>query len=403
MDINERLSFFTGLVRCNYNLFLWNYDKDFKLLSTNCPKELISGDMIAVLGFSELLSAHVGQGNRNPLVLDTEFGLLWIAAFEYRDVSLHGMHLIGPAFTGRNTQLLIRKKLDSYNISVRLRSLIFRQLEEVPIIPSSALLQHAVMLHYSVTGTYIDTGSVCFSSSGPQENADEIELISGEHRGVYLAEQNLLAMIREGNPDYRKALDKCISLSSGIRTDSTDNLREQKNNGLVLLTLCSRASIEGGLNSSIAYTLYDFYAGRLEECLTAADATNLVREMLADYVDRVRSSRENEEISVQIQGILDYIAIHIKENLSLSELAARLGYTEYYFSHKFKQETGLSVNAYIRQKKIETAKLLLSGSRMGIQQISDELSFSSRSYFYSCFEKETGMSPSAYRERNARI
>lgn len=403
MNIGERLSFFTGLIRCNYNLFLWNYDKDFRLLSTNCPKELISGDMITALGFLTLLHAHVEQGNRNPLVLDTEFGLLWIAAFEYQDVSLRGMHLIGPAFTGKNTQLLIRKKLDSYNISVKLRSIISRQLEEVPIIPSTTLLQYAVMLHYSVTGAYITTDSVYFSSSGSQENTDDISLISGEHRGIYLAEQNLLSAIREGSPDYKKALDKCISLSNGIHTDSSDNLRENKNNALVLLTLCSRASMEGGLHSSVAYALYDLYAMQIEECRTTADATNLTRRLLADYVERVRQTREHAGISIQIQSILDYIAVHIKENLSLSELAERLGYTEYYFSHKFKQETGCSVNAYIRQKKVETAKLLLSGSHMSIQQISDELSFSSRSYFYSCFERETGMSPSAYRETYGKV
>lgn len=403
MNIDERLSFFTGLVRCNYNLFLWSYDKDFHLLSTNCPKELISGDMIAALGFLNLLHAHVERGSRNPLVLDTEFGLLWIAAFEYQDVSLHGMHLIGPAFTGKNTQLLIRKKLDSYNISVKLRSTIFRQLQEVPIIPSATLLQYALMLHYSVTGAYITTDNVCFSSNSSPEYTDDIHLISGEHRGIYLAEQQLLSAIREGNPDYKKALDKCISLSNGVLTGSSDNLRENKNNALVLLTLCSRASMEGGLHSSIAYTLYDLYAVQIEECQTTADVTNLSRRVLADYVERVRQTGEHADISLQIQSILDYIAVHIRENLSIAELAARLGYTEYYFSHKFKQETGCSVNAYIRHKKVEEAKLLLSGSDMNIQQISDELSFGSRSYFYSCFERETGMSPSAYREKYGKV
>ena len=53
---------------------------------------------------------------------------------------------------------------------------------------------------------------------------------------------------------------------------------------------------------------------------------------------------------------------------------------------------------YIRQKKTEEAKLLLSGTRMSISEISDELSFSSRSYFFSSFQKETGMSPTKYRQ-----
>ena len=81
-------------------------------------------------------------------------------------------------------------------------------------------------------------------------------------------------------------------------------------------------------------------------------------------------------------------------------LASQAGYTEYYFSHKFKQEMGLSVADYIRQEKVRQAKLLLSGTRMSIQEISDELNYGSRSYFSSTFQKETGISPSEYREQN---
>ena len=63
---------------------------------------------------------------------------------------------------------------------------------------------------------------------------------------------------------------------------------------------------------------------------------------------------------------------------------------------------GKSVNNYIRQKKTEEAKLLLSGTHMSISEISDELSFSSRSFFFSSFQKETGMSPTKYRQLYAK-
>ena len=212
-----------------------------------------------------------------------------------------------------------------------------------------------------------------------------------------MAEQTFLSMIREGNPEYKKALAKSMTLSSGVKAEIGDSLRMSKNNLLVLLTLCSRAAIDGGLNPSIAYTLNDYYAGRIEECKTTADTTNLSREFLDDYVHRVRAAKETNSHSRQIQNICDYISLHIREPLSISLLSERLGYTEYYFSHKFKEVTGESVNAYIRRKKIEEAKLLLSGTRMSIQDISDELSFGSRSFFFSSFQKETGMSPTAYR------
>ena len=41
-------------------------------------------DIISMLGFSSLILSHIENGKRLPLVLDTEFGLIWIAGFEYQ-------------------------------------------------------------------------------------------------------------------------------------------------------------------------------------------------------------------------------------------------------------------------------------------------------------------------------
>ena len=397
MDIKERLSFFQEMVQCEYPLHLWHYSPEFELIETDCPAELMLPDIISMLGFSSLVLAHIESGNRMPLILDTEFGLLWIAGFEYQGFALQQIHIVGPAFTGSNSHLVLRKKLDSYRLTVKLRSKIVKQIESVPIIPSSVLLSYAIMFHCAITGERITADLISFTSHSTTGVPDDSPLLSGEHPGIWMAEQTFLSMIREGNPEYKKALAKSMTLSSGVKAEIGDSLRMSKNNLLVLLTLCSRAAIDGGLNPSIAYTLNDYYAGRIEECKTTAATNNLSREFLDDYVQRVRAAKETNAHSRQIQNICDYISLHIREPLSISLLSERLGYTEYYFSHKFKEVTGESVNAYIRRKKIEEAKLLLSGTRMSIQDISDELSFGSRSFFFSSFQKETGMSPTAYR------
>ena len=76
-----------------------------------------------MLGFSSLILSHIENGKRLPLVLDTEFGLIWIAGFEYQGFELKQIHILGPAFTGSNSHLILRKKLDSYQLTVKLRSL----------------------------------------------------------------------------------------------------------------------------------------------------------------------------------------------------------------------------------------------------------------------------------------
>lgn len=125
--------------------------------------------------------------------------------------------------------------------------------------------------------------------------------------------------------------------------------------------------------------------------------------MLEDFVARVREAKEQESVSGLIQNACEYIKNHLTEPLSIKVLAHNTGYSEYYFSHKFKKEMGCSVNDYILQNRLEQAKLLLAGTNDSIQTISDNLSFSNRSYFYTCFTRHVGISPSEYRRKNGKL
>ena len=95
--------------------------------------------------------------------------------------------------------------------------------------------------------------------------------------------------------------------------------------------------------------------------------------------------------------------MHITEKLTTQFLASRAGYTEYYFSRKFKQEMGSSISKYIHQERIKKAKILLSTTNMSIIDISNELGFSSRSFFSDTFQKVTGETPAGYRRKNMKI
>lgn len=401
MIVEERLNFFKEMLRCNYEVYLWTYTPKLELKETNCPKDLVISDASSILDFADTLQEYIASGKRMPIWLDSSMGLLYIAAFQYEQAKLQHIHMLGPILRGKNSHLLIKKELDSRPLSVQIRSKIFRQIEQIPIIPTSSLYQYAIMFHYAVTGEKITMEDISFPQK-QDSRSDELKLISEEHTGVWKAEQEMLQMFREGSPDYSKAISKSMRLSNGVKFDVGDSLRKQKNDMIVLLVLCSRASIEGGLNPSIAYTLNDYYMQRIEEAKDTTAIYNLNNAMLEDFMQRVRSAKQNTDVSSQIQNICDYITMNPGAAFSIADLAKRIGYTEYYFSHKFKAETGVSVTDFIKQVKLEKARLLLSATDMSIQEISDELSFGSRSHFSSSFSKITGMSPSQYRRKHSK-
>ena len=163
MTIDERLSFFHELIGCNYQVYLWCYSADLTLLHTDCSPGNASGDAVSLADFSSSLLDYVKSGGRMPFILDTLPGLLYIAAFEYTGSSLNRIHIMGPAFTGRNSHLLLKKELDNRGFSVHLRSVIFRQLDQIPIIPTNQLYQYTVMFHYCITGEHITANDIQFS------------------------------------------------------------------------------------------------------------------------------------------------------------------------------------------------------------------------------------------------
>jgi len=406
MNIQEKLEFFSQIIQCNHNLSLHSYKPELILSNPNLLQDTASNDAdtLVLLSLEEPIRKHLENQKREPLFIDDHLGLIWLVAFEYENDFLQGIHILGPAYSGRNSYQNIKKELDKHDLSVNNRIKVFKRFDHIPIIPTNQLFQYAVMLHYCVTGIRITTNDLHFSEKASQKpSSSEINLITEEHRGIWMAEQELMNMLREGNPNYLDALAHSHSLSDGPRFDVGDSLRRAKSTSIILLTLCSRAAIEGGVNPSVAYTLNDYYMQMIEDCKNIAETSATCNTLMEDYVQRVQQEKKKNSISGQIKNVCDYIAMHIKDKLSIPQLAKQAGYTEYYFSHKFKNEMGCSVADYIKREKIRQAKLMLAGTKMSIQEISDELSFGSRSYFSSSFQKETGTSPSEYREQNMKL
>lgn len=77
------------------------------------------------------------------------------------------MFLIGPIYSGRDSQMLLRKHLDDYDLTVKLRSMVFKLFERIPTVPTNIINQYAVMLHYCLTGAKISTNDITYQSIVP--------------------------------------------------------------------------------------------------------------------------------------------------------------------------------------------------------------------------------------------
>lgn len=402
MTHEERMSSFLDLLLQTHQLYAWTYDANMQLLHTTYPEDDYQGyDTLFQIQVVPMIKA--AKANYTPHIIYSFFNLAWLIDFEVHNGKLQKVYVLGPTFTGENSYNELVKEMDRRHLSIKTRTAVAKTIKALPIIASNILYTFVSELHYLLYDSTRDVPELIHIQNNGTAEVPLPSLVSNQHHGIWAAEQRFLQLFKDGNPDFQKALSESSHLSSGVQHNSKDSLRAAKNNNFVLLTLISRASIEGGVSPDIAYDLCDFFAQRIEDATSQVENGNVTTELLQIYFKKVCESKENAGVSSIIKNCCDYIGIHINEKLSINELAERAGYSEYYFSRKFKQEMGCTLTEYIMREKIERAKVLLSTTSMSIMEISIELSFNSRSYFSDTFQKNTGISPGEYRKQNVRL
>lgn len=77
--------------------------------------------------------------------------------------------------------------------------------------------------------------------------------------------------------------------------------------------------------------------------------------------------------------------------------ASKLSLTPKYLSKVIRQNSGKTAGEWIEEYVILEAKALLKSTNKTIQQITDELNFSTQSFFGKYFKRRVGLSPKEYR------
>ncbi|MCU6797801.1 response regulator [Paenibacillus sp. WQ 127069] len=97
---------------------------------------------------------------------------------------------------------------------------------------------------------------------------------------------------------------------------------------------------------------------------------------------------------------ISYMHDHFHEDISVKEVAAYIQQSPNYFSHKFKQEMGVSYTAFLNRIRIEEAsRQLQAKSTAALYEISWNVGFRDYKYFTQVFKKQKGVSPSEYQRK----
>lgn len=95
--------------------------------------------------------------------------------------------------------------------------------------------------------------------------------------------------------------------------------------------------------------------------------------------------------------IIEYIDAHYMQDLSLSDVAGAMHYSDPYFCKIFKNIFNKSFIMYLTELRIDKSKQLLMDVTVNIKDISDKVGFQDSNYYAKVFKRMEGMTPSEYR------
>jgi len=117
------------------------------------------------------------------------------------------------------------------------------------------------------------------------------------------------------------------------------------------------------------------------------------------YGTYLYEKRAIKQQTTLVNMFLELVKNNFKKERQILFYAERLCLTPKYLSLKIRDLTGKSANEWIDDYVMLEAKALLKSTNMTIQQISDELNFSSQSFFGKYFKRCAKLSPKEYREK----
>lgn len=399
--MKENLEFFREMLSNATNISFMTLDAEYGILYSNAPHlevfttffQLNSGCQ-QMIEHGKIQPEDTESYRGQPVITTNTVGMAWLSDIEYRGREIEKIHIIGPVFLDDYSPKLIEAGLERLQLSVKMRHQFMDIIRELPIVSLNRLYEYGSMLHFCLTGEKIGASDFVYADTVREIPEEMLE----EKHGSYMAETNILKLVEEGNLGYKEEMEKIKAGNVGKFADG-DYLRQAKNTVIVFCGLCARAAVKGGIAPEISYVLREQYIRRTENANCLAEVTKVNADMLDEYVRRVHQAKNVKDISPAIRECCDYITLQLKEKTDIHTLATKFGYTDYYFSDKFKKEMGISVREYTMQKKIEKAKEYLKYSNLTIQDISDELGFNTASHFGRVFKEQTGVSPGEYRER----
>ena len=241
------------------------------------------------------------------------------------------------------------------------------------------------------------------------EENDRTELSEKNYSEIYRRydqEKRFLSMIRNGDTqNIMSAFDK-MSNPKALSFLSKESLSYYASGyGLAILKALSRkAAEESGLSVITIDEITQKYTQLSSASNNAKLQTRYQIEMIVELTKAVHNHKLSlDKYSPSIQKVLEYINLHLGDQISNEDLAVSANMSISHLAKVFKKETGETMTQYIAHMRCKKAASLLKKTDLPVQEISSYVGYSDNNYFVKVFKKNYAMTPTEFRRVNGDV
>ncbi len=213
------------------------------------------------------------------------------------------------------------------------------------------------------------------------------------------SEQELLGKVKIG--DRTGAKEILNSILGTILFHNPGDLGILKARLLELLSILSRAAVEGGVNIDTMLEKNLAYVNKIMQINNQSDLCAWISTALNEFIELVYSNQDAKKMT-QIRPAINYIDANFDKQITLSEIAKMSFLSVSRLAHIFKEQMGITIIDYLTHVRIERAKQLLLATDQNCTEICFQVGYNNQSYFTRTFKDLVGMTPRQFRSSNQR-
>lgn len=214
----------------------------------------------------------------------------------------------------------------------------------------------------------------------------------------YDQEVRELNSIRNGDLEsFQKSIREIYAGSEGRLSEN--QIRQEKNIAICVITLASRAAIEGGVLPEMAFSMVDAYIMQVEKMSDIVEIRSFMRKAEQTFLERVQENKKPKVKNMLVEDTKKYIFQHLHSKIEIGNIGNEIGANTTYLSELFHKTEGITIQKYIQREKIKLAKNMLQYSEYKTEDIANYLGFCSQSYFGKVFREYENLTPNQFRQK----